>query len=155
MTVSPTPAFASVVLDADSTISSIEGIDWLAALRGPVVGDSIATLTERAMNGEVPLHAVYGERLAIIRPTATEVAALADAYAKTLAPGAEGMIARVRAAGVSVRLVSSGIRQALQPVAALLGLGDCDLFAVPLRFGPAGEYVAYDEQSPLTSANGK
>ena len=41
--------FASVVLDVDSTLCGIEGIDFLAARRGPDVGERIAELTDRAM----------------------------------------------------------------------------------------------------------
>ena len=51
-----TPA-RSLVLDVDSTICGIEGIDWLAALRGDLVSRRVAELTHRAMQGGVPLAA--------------------------------------------------------------------------------------------------
>ena len=41
----------SIVLDADSTLCGIEGIDWLATLRPPAVADEIARLTREAMDG--------------------------------------------------------------------------------------------------------
>jgi phosphoserine phosphatase len=65
----PRPRFASVVIDVDSTLSGIEGIDWLAALRGPEMAAKISALTDRAMRGEITLDAVYGERLKMIAPT--------------------------------------------------------------------------------------
>ena len=80
--------FASVVLDVDSTLCGIEGIDWLAARRGPEAGVRIAELTDRAMNGELALDAVYGERLGVVRPSREDLAALAAAYERALAPGA-------------------------------------------------------------------
>src|SRR5205085_3697398 len=55
--------FASVVLDVDSTLCGIEGIDVLAMRRGPEVGRRIAEITDRAMRGEIALERVYGERL--------------------------------------------------------------------------------------------
>ena len=79
--------FSSVVLDVDSTLSAIEGIDWLAARRGPAVERLVAELTDRAMRGEIALDAVYGERLALVRPTRAEIDALAEAYVATMAPG--------------------------------------------------------------------
>src|SRR5687768_16471217 len=94
------PRFRSVILDVDSTLSGIEGIDWLAARRGPEVAAQIATLTERAMDGAVPLDAVYGERLAIVRPTHAEVAELARAHPDALAPGAREAIFRMRGEGI-------------------------------------------------------
>src|SRR5688572_10378891 len=73
------PQFHSVILDVDSTLCNIEGIDWLAARRGPDVAHAIVRLTERAMDGEIPLEAVYGDRLALIRPTNNDIAHLARA----------------------------------------------------------------------------
>jgi len=56
-----TPRFRSVVLDVDSTLCAIEGIDWLARRRGPAVAAQVAALTDRAMDGAIALDQVYGE----------------------------------------------------------------------------------------------
>src|SRR5258708_39684505 len=114
--------FASVIVDVDSTLCGIEGIDWLAALRGSPVEREVAGLTDLAMAGEIALDAVYGERLAIVRPTRDEVAALAKAYQGALAPGAESSIRRLSAEGRRVVLVSGGLREAILPVATRLGI---------------------------------
>jgi len=53
--------FKSVVLDVDSTLSGVEGIDWLASLRGAEIEAWSAALTARAMEGAIPIEAVYGE----------------------------------------------------------------------------------------------
>jgi len=151
----PVPRFASVILDVDSTLSGIEGVDWLATLRGPEVAQEVARLTERAMDGAIALDAVYGERLALIRPTADEVARLAGAYAERAAPGAADAVARMRAAGVRIALVSGGLREAIVPFARALGFADADVNAVPIRFGPAGDYAGFDETSPLATQRGK
>ena len=55
--------FNSIVLDVDSTLAGIEGIDWLAALRGPAAEARSAELTDKAMQGLIPLEAIYGQRL--------------------------------------------------------------------------------------------
>ena len=60
------PRFCSVVLDVDSTLCALEGIDWLARQRGGEIATRIAAVTEQAMNGEIPLEAVYGRRLEIV-----------------------------------------------------------------------------------------
>jgi phosphoserine phosphatase len=147
--------FAAVVLDVDSTLCGVEGIDWLAARRSPEVAAEIARLTERAMDGAVPLGAVYGERLALVRPTADEVAALAEVYRAALAPGAAAAVARLRDAGVRVALVSGGLREAILPVADDLGLARGDVQAVGVRFDADGTYAGHDAASPLTTAGGK
>jgi phosphoserine phosphatase len=147
--------YASVVLDVDSTLCGIEGIDWLAARRGPAAGDRIAELTDRAMNGDLALDAVYGERLGAVRPTRGDLAALAAAYESALAPGAEDAIARMRAAGRRIVLVSGGLRNAILPVARRLGIDETDVHAVNVLVDDGGEYETYDAHSPMTTAEGK
>jgi phosphoserine phosphatase len=149
------PAFRTLVLDVDSTISGIEGVDWLAALRGDLLARRIANLTQQAMQGRVPLEEVYGARLAEIRPRRDEVDALSRAYVDALAPGAINTIARIRRSGVQVVLVSGGIRYALLRLALELGLGPADVHAVSVQFDAIGAYVGYDASSPLTTADGK
>jgi phosphoserine phosphatase len=107
------------------------------------------------MNGELPLEAVYGERLAVIRPTLRDIAALSQEYRRTLARGADDVLRRLREAGVEIVLVSGGIRRAIEPVAMELGFARDDVFAVELRWDVDGEYVGYDTESPLTRHTGK
>jgi len=147
--------FRSVVLDVDSTVSGIEGIDWLAKRRGDVVSRRVADLTQRAMQGGVPLEEVYGTRLAEIRPRRAEVDALSRAYVEAIAPGAADAIARMRRSGVQVVLVSGGLRAALFRLAFKLGLGPSDVHAVSVHFDALGAYTGYDTSSPLTTATGK
>jgi phosphoserine phosphatase len=147
--------FASVVIDVDSTLCGVEGIDWLAEQRGGDVGRRVAQLTDRAMRGEIALDAVYGERLAIVSPTLTEVRELARVYVATLAAGAADAVQQMRRARRRVVLVSGGLREAILPVAAQLGVAPADLHAVSVRFGPDGRYSGYDTTSPLATADGK
>lgn len=147
--------YASVVLDVDSTLCGIEGIDWLATLRGSELGSKVAELTDRAMRGELPLGSLYGERLELVRPTREEIDALGAAYVGALAPGASRAVRRLREAGRRVVLVSGGIREAILPVAAALGISAEDVHAVSLRFAGDGAYLGHDTQSPLTTDSGK
>jgi phosphoserine phosphatase len=149
------PRFASVVLDVDSTLCNLEGIDWLASRRGKLVAEESRTLTQRAMDGEIPLDSVYGARLALIRPTLHEIAALSTAYRKAIEPDAARVIATLRERGVHLFLVSGGIRRAIEPLALELGFLRDDLFAVELRWDASGAYMGFDTESPLTSQKGK
>jgi phosphoserine phosphatase len=150
--VSRLPRFASVVLDVDSTLSGVEGVDWLAALRGTSVAEQSARLTERAMNGELPIEEIYGQRLDLIRPTRNEVGRLARVYRERLAPGATRTIAALKKADVRVVLVSGGFRGAIEPVARELRV---ELNAVDIYWNDAGDYAGFDTRSPLTRQDGK
>ncbi|HEU4584258.1 MAG TPA: HAD-IB family phosphatase [Gemmatimonadaceae bacterium] len=148
-------AYASVVLDMDSTIASVEGIDWLARQRGPEVMREVASLTSRTMDGEVALDDIYGERLALIRPDEREIEELALLYVASLAPGAARSIAKLRGAGVKLVIVSGGILQAILPVARKLGFSSDEVHAVELYFDSDGQYAGFDDDSPLVTQHGK
>lgn len=147
--------FKSVVLDVDSTLSGIEGIDWLASLRGEEQLRRIASLTQEAMEGGLPLEQVYGKRLAAVRPRRNEIDALGRAYVAEVAPGAPLVIRELHKNGVQVVLVSGGIRSAIIPLAMDVGIGLEDLHAVRVRFDALGAYAGYDSASPLTTSTGK
>jgi phosphoserine phosphatase len=149
------PGFASVIVDVDSTLCAIEGIDWLALRRGPAVGRAVADLTDQAMRGEIALDTVYGARLDLVRPTVADVTALADAYVASVAPGAADAIARLHAAGRRVVLVSGGLRDAIIPVARLVGIPASDVHAVAILRDGEGRFLSHDEASPLARATGK
>ena len=150
-----TPRFGAVSIDADSTLSGIEGIDWLAARREPEVAVRVAALTTAAMNGEISLGQIYGGRLSAVAPSRAETDLLARAYIEQLAPGAVECVQALRDEGVHVLIVSGGIWQALLPMARMLGLADGDVHAVSIQFGDDGAYVGYDAASPLTGQEGK
>jgi phosphoserine phosphatase len=147
--------YASVVLDVDSTLSHVEGIEWLAERRGPSVAQAVADMTQRAMDGTTPLDSVYGARLALVQPTRADVEALGDAYAAGVVVGARAAIAEMQAAGIRVVAVSGGVREAVARFAISLGIADADVYAVSLRFTSGGAYDGFDETSPLARRGGK
>ena len=149
------PSFASIALDVESTVTGVEGINWLARRRGTQVATEIEGLTERAMRGEIPYEGIYAERLARIRPTESEVAELAEEYRRHIAPGVLEVLDDLRASGVRLVLISGGIRQALLPLASALGFTHAEVFAVRVSFSAAGEYEGFDDRSPLALSTGK
>jgi phosphoserine phosphatase len=147
--------FATVVLDVDSTVAGVEGIDWLAALRDPDVAARIAGLTADAMSGRVPLGSVYAARLELVRPSRAEVDELSGAYLDAVAAGARDVIRHLITAGVRVILVTGGLRDAVLPLAAQLGVPEHDVHAVPLEFDPDGAYVRFDSDALAAAEQGK
>jgi len=105
-----------VLFDVDSTLVTIEGIDILAG-----GNPEIARLTEAAMNGEVPVDAVYAKRLEIIRPTRAAIDALGQRYIGSIVIGVEAAFAALRQAGADIHLVTAGIAVSrLEPARATL-----------------------------------
>lgn len=148
-------SFATVIVDVDSTLSGIEGIDWLAARRGPELARRIASLTAEAMTGERKLSEVFADRLAMVRPSRQELSQLAEAYWKNTAPGAVACLAKLQLQGIRIDVVSSGYSDAVVPFGRRLGVAGPNVHSVGLSFDAAGEYAAYDATSPLVSDRGK
>ncbi|HEY8483706.1 MAG TPA: HAD-IB family phosphatase [Longimicrobiales bacterium] len=143
--------FGTVVFDCDSTLSTIEGIEELAAEHRA----EIAALTEAAMRGEVPLEEVYGRRLQLVRPTRAQLDAIGRRYLETLVPDARETIQALRREGIQVRIVSGGLRPAVLALASALGVEDEAVAAVDIYFDDAGRYAGFDASSPLACSGGK
>ncbi len=150
-----TPRFKTVVFDVDSTLAAIEGIDWLATLRGPEIAKHSEELTARAMAGELPIEAVYTTRLERIRPTAQELLMLAHAYQEAVEPGARDLIADLQEARVHVHLLSGGLRPSIIPFALQLGVPADRVHAVSLAQDEDGTFSKLDGDQPLATQQGK
>lgn len=149
------PRFSSVILDVDSTLSGLEGIDWIAARRDPEVARKVALLTADAMAGIRSMSEVYGARLELVKPSVVELIELARAYWDNVAPGAVTAIARMVAAGVRIDVVSSGFYDAIAPFATRLGLPPDRVHAVQVEFDGGGNFSSYDATAPLVVQGGK
>ena len=147
--------FNSVVLDVDSTLSGIEGIDWLASLRGVELKAWSAALTERAMEGKLPIEAVYSERMRAIKPALAEIEQLGRVYVERMAPRARETLTELRARGIELVMVSGGLREAILPLARELGVDEQRVHAVSIFFDEEGNYAGFDERSLLTQQDGK
>lgn len=147
----PSRRYASVIFDCDSTLSAIEGIDEL----GHAHRDEIARLTEAAMRGEIALEDVYGRRLDLVRPTRAEIEALGERYVQALVTDARETVGALLGEGIEVRVMSGGIRQAVLTLTTALGLDEGAVAAVEVYFDSMGEYVGFDDRSPLARSGGK
>ncbi len=94
-----------LIADMDSTIVTGETLDELAAYAG--LKDKIATITAKAMNGELDFHAALKERVALLKDLP------ADALEQTLkathlSPGAKAFVQTMKAHSAACILVSGG-----------------------------------------------
>ena len=149
------PKYRSIVIDIDSTLSALEGIDWLGAQRGEEIRAQVTESTDRAMRGEIPIAAVFGSRLALVAPSREEIAKLAEQYISRVQPGARESLAKLTNAGVRIILVSAGLYEAVLPLAQHLGVPDADVHAVHIYFTNDGAFAGFDEDSLVTRNGGK
>ena len=146
-------SFDVICFDCDSTLSRIEGIDELARRVG--MGEEMSKLTDLAMNGVVPLEAVYERRLSLIRPDQASINWLADLYIAEIVEGVKEVFASLLVQDKTVHIISGGLRQAILPLAECLGLPESHVHAVDIYFNEDGSYRNYDLNSPLARTGGK
>jgi phosphoserine phosphatase len=142
-----------ICFDCDSTLSSVEGIDELARLRGPEIFRQVEALTEDAMNGKIRIEEIFGLRLTAIRPTKDNAAVVGRRYMGSVEPTAKATIAALAAKGWTSVIISGGFRQAIRPLADFLGVQRVE--AVDLYFEADGTYKGYDSEYPSTRSGGK
>ena len=107
-----------LIADMDSTIVTGETLDELAAIAG--VGDQVAAITRRSMNGEVDFADALRERVGLLR--GLPLAALEQTWAGVrLTEGARTLVATMRAHNATAALVSGGFTFFTGRVAALCG----------------------------------
>jgi len=107
-----------LVIDMESTIIQQECLDELADYLG--LRQRVAAITERAMRGELDFAAALRERVRLLKGLAAET--LAEVYRDrvTLMPGAETLVATMRANGATCALVSGGFTFFTERVATRL-----------------------------------
>jgi phosphoserine phosphatase len=94
-----------LIADMDSTIITGECLDELAVIAG--IGEKIAAITARAMNGELDFKDALRERVAMLKGLPLD--ALERTWARIrLTPGALELVATMRAHGALTALVSGG-----------------------------------------------
>jgi phosphoserine phosphatase len=113
-----TPAIRLLICDMDMTIVAAETLDEVAAQLG--MGEHIAAITTRAMNGEIDFDGALRERIAMLAGQPEQV--FYDVASQLqLNPGAVELLAAAKSAGVHTILVSGGFAQVAHPVAQRLG----------------------------------
>lgn len=160
-------SFDLIFFDCDSTLSTIEGIDELAKLKGKEL--RVGLLTQKAMDGDLDLEEVYGKRLQAIRPTRGQLKAIEELYWETIVPDVQGVLDTLRYLGKEIFIISGGLAEPVRGFGKRLGVPTDHIRAVELEYNElAGDwwryyeprtrygqtYLDYDE-GPLTVTSGK
>jgi phosphoserine phosphatase len=156
-----------IFFDCDSTLSTIEGIDELAKLKGKE--GRVGILTDKAMNGDLDLSEVYGKRLKAIRPTRGQLKAVEERYWETTVEDAIEVVAALQYIGKKVFIISGGLVDAVRGFGRRLGVAPERIRAVELEYNQlSGDWWRYHEpetqhkqtymeyvEGPLTISSGK
>ncbi|XP_022093227.1 phosphoserine phosphatase-like [Acanthaster planci] len=145
----------AVCFDVDSTVSTEEAIDELAAHCG--VGQEVAQWTKKAMDGSITYKETLEARMTIIHPTMDQVKAFIDDHppAKYLTPGVTELIQLLHARGTAVYLVTGGFFCTVVELAKALQIPEENIFANRMKFYYSGDFAGFCEEQPTCEAGGK
>lgn len=160
-------SFDLIFFDCDSTLSTIEGIDELAKLKGKEW--RVGLLTQKAMDGDLDLRDVYGKRLEAIKPTRGQLKAIEERYWETIVPDAQAVINALRFLGKQIFIISGGLAEPVRGFGKRLGVPPENIRAVELEYNElSGDWWRYHDpqtqnrqqyldynQGPLTVTSGK
>ncbi|ACI55811.1 phosphoserine phosphatase SerB [Rhizobium leguminosarum bv. trifolii WSM2304] len=111
-----------LIADMDSTMIGQECIDELAAEVG--LKEKVATITARAMNGEIAFEPALRERVALLKGLPISVVDEVIGKRITLTPGGPELIATMKSKGHYTALVSGGFTVFTSRIAATLGFDE-------------------------------
>lgn len=146
-------SFDLIIFDCDSTLSTIEGIDYLAQNSSNYA--EIKSLTDLAMSSGTFNLDVYEQRLSLINMNQHMLEELAEMYWKNLTPGSLELIQALQSLGKRCCILSAGMNPAISIFGAMLGINAEDIYAVELDFDDNGNYRGIVDNIELTSLGGK
>lgn len=111
-----------LIADMDSTMIQQECIDELAAEAG--IGERVADITARAMNGELDFEGALKERVGLLKGLSADVIGKVLDERITFMPGGRALLATMKAGGAYALLVSGGFTNFAARVAAELGFDE-------------------------------
>ena len=157
----PQPNLATVVLDFDSTFTSVEALDVLAELLSaadPARHADVArikTLTDQAMSGEISFAEALSRRVQLLKPTRDDIAALIE----VLKTKVSASILRNKAVFAEnpgkFLIISGGFHDFIDAVVADYGIEAEYVLANRLIWNEDGVAVGVDQANPLSQDGGK
>lgn len=112
----------ALIADMDSTMINEECIDELAAEVG--VKDQVASITAKAMNGEIEFESALRERVALLRGLPENIYKDVIKNRITLASGGKQLVATMKKNGAYCALVSGGFTLFTNPIGAEIGFDE-------------------------------
>ncbi len=153
-----TPTF---LIDFDSTLVRLETLEVLAdvAMAGAPDRDerlqALLRLTERAMNGELPIEAVFAERLELLDATRDSLEPVIERLRNNFTASFLENRTFLERHADCIYVVSNGFREIIAPVVRDLGLRADHVYANEFVFDSNGGIVGAQSDNPLTRAGGK
>ncbi len=149
------------IIDFDSTITKVEGLDQLAAIAlahssdGTKVVQQIKELTDAGMNGELSLSESLSKRMSLLNANKKHVDALVEFLLENISESFERNKKFLQEYADQILVVSSGFKDFIIPVVSYLGLKAENVYANTFIYNDHGDIIGVDNSNVLSQTGGK
>lgn len=149
------------IIDFDSTITKVEGLDELAAIslasnpqREKIVSQ-IRHLTDMGMNGEISFSEALSQRLSLLEANREHLKALVSFLETKISDSFSSNKSFLKEYASQIIVVSSGFKEFIIPIIESLGLDPENVYANTFVFDESGKITGVDETNVLAQDGGK
>lgn len=149
------------IIDFDSTITKVEGLDQLAAIAlaqstdGDQIVQQIKDLTDAGMNGEISLSESLSKRMSLLNANKKHVDALVSFLLDNISESFERNKKFLSEFADQILVVSSGFKDFIVPIVEHLGLKSENVYANTFIYNESGEITGVDNNNVLSQTGGK
>jgi D-3-phosphoglycerate dehydrogenase / 2-oxoglutarate reductase len=149
------------LIDFDSTITQVEGLDELAAIalsnhpdKNSVVSQ-IKALTDKGMNGEISFEEALSQRISLLNANKSHIESLITFLKGKVTESFDRNQAFIKEYADEIFIVSSGFKEFIVPVAIALGFKEENIFANTFVFDANDNIIGVDNSNYLAQNGGK
>ena len=149
------------IVDFDSTITKVEGLDQLAAIalaqspNGAMIVKQIKELTDAGMNGELSLSESLSKRMSLLNANKRHVETLVEFLLENISDSFERNKKFLEEYADQILVVSSGFKDFIIPVVVYLGLKAENVYANTFIYNDSGDIIGVDNSNVLSQTGGK
>ncbi|MFC3810657.1 phosphoglycerate dehydrogenase [Lacihabitans lacunae] len=149
------------VIDFDSTVTQVEGLDELAAIAlkgqadGAEVVKKIKALTDAGMSGEISFSEALKSRIELLKANKSHIEILIDFLKTKISDSFLRNKSFLKEYNADIYIVSSGFKEFILPITQSLGLKDENVYANTFTFDKEGNITGVDQSNVLAQTGGK
>lgn len=149
------------VIDFDSTVTQVEGLDELAAIAlkgqadGAEIVKKIKALTDAGMSGEISFSEALKSRIELLKANKSHIEILIDFLNTKISDSFLRNKSFLKEYNADIYIVSSGFKEFILPITQSLGLKDENVYANTFTFDKEGNITGVDQSNVLAQTGGK
>lgn len=149
------------VIDFDSTVTQVEGLDELAAIAlkgqadGAEIVKKIKALTDAGMSGEISFSEALKSRIELLKANKSHIEILIDFLKTKISDSFLRNKSFLKEYNADIYIVSSGFKEFILPITQSLGLKDENVYANTFTFDEEGNITGVDQSNVLAQTGGK